>query len=312
MGKIRILQLDGGGIKGVISGTVVAAIEDHYKCPIWQKFDLITGTSTGAILGACYAMGVPANVVLSEYIDNGKNLFTTRPWWNPLNWGKETYDRRPFVAMLEKHLGKDTMMKDTKTKLMITAFGRCANKTHFIKSYDNHDSDIRLVDVVAWSSLSAAKYFGAINAPSYAWVKTSPDGNKTYRNGEVMQDGGQGINNCTLGFDLIEILAHSWDDVFILSLGTGDFDDTKEYKDEAGEGMVKQVIDFITQARAEAPKNYVDAAFYVCAKRSNFSISRLNVNLPKKQDSLDAVNFIPQFKTYGDSLVTKIPWQALD
>ena len=64
----RILQIDGGGIMGVIPSTVLASLEEKLSNkPLCKCFDLITGTSTGAIIGGAIAAGVPAKEIASIY-----------------------------------------------------------------------------------------------------------------------------------------------------------------------------------------------------------------------------------------------------
>ena len=53
--KFRILSIDGGGIRGLIPARVLAELEEEFqqKEPdkkLYEHFDLICGTSTGAIL----------------------------------------------------------------------------------------------------------------------------------------------------------------------------------------------------------------------------------------------------------------------
>ncbi len=54
---MRVLAIDGGGIRGLIPALVLAELERCAGRPIAQLFDLIAGTSTGGIL-AC-ALGKP-------------------------------------------------------------------------------------------------------------------------------------------------------------------------------------------------------------------------------------------------------------
>ena len=55
----RILSIDGGGIRGIIQGMFIAALEDKLKtlsnnpkAHISDYFDFFSGTSTGGILTA--------------------------------------------------------------------------------------------------------------------------------------------------------------------------------------------------------------------------------------------------------------------
>jgi hypothetical protein len=48
----QILSLDGGGLKGIYSAAVLAALEESMGTPTASRFDLIVGTSTGESSGA--------------------------------------------------------------------------------------------------------------------------------------------------------------------------------------------------------------------------------------------------------------------
>jgi len=51
-GLCRILSLDGGGAKGFYTLGVLKEIEGMMKCPLYKRFDLVFGTSKGAIIAA--------------------------------------------------------------------------------------------------------------------------------------------------------------------------------------------------------------------------------------------------------------------
>lgn len=63
----RILSLDGGGAKGFYSLGVLREIEGMVKCPLYEKFDLIFGTSTGAIIAALLALGKSVSEISDLY-----------------------------------------------------------------------------------------------------------------------------------------------------------------------------------------------------------------------------------------------------
>lgn len=50
MKPLRILAIDGGWIRGVISAVVIAHISDRLKQPVMRLFDVLAGTSTGGII----------------------------------------------------------------------------------------------------------------------------------------------------------------------------------------------------------------------------------------------------------------------
>ena len=55
--RFRVLSLDGGGAKGFYTLGVLREIEGLIGCPLYERFDLIFGTSTGAIIAALLALG---------------------------------------------------------------------------------------------------------------------------------------------------------------------------------------------------------------------------------------------------------------
>jgi patatin-like phospholipase/acyl hydrolase len=66
----RILSLDGGGAKGFYTLGVLREIEAMLKCPLHEKFDLIFGTSTGAIIAALLALGKSVKEINDIYERN--------------------------------------------------------------------------------------------------------------------------------------------------------------------------------------------------------------------------------------------------
>lgn len=64
----KILTLDGGGSKGFYSLGVLKEVEALVGCPLYEKFDLIYGTSTGAIIASLLALGESVNFIYDLYI----------------------------------------------------------------------------------------------------------------------------------------------------------------------------------------------------------------------------------------------------
>jgi predicted acylesterase/phospholipase RssA len=96
---MRVLALDGGGIRGVIPATIVAYLEDQAQCPAADLFDLIVGTSTGGILSLGLtvpdAAGDPkfsGRDLAALYVDHGRRIFQP---WGPIDLEAKAED---FVA----------------------------------------------------------------------------------------------------------------------------------------------------------------------------------------------------------------------
>ncbi|NER33343.1 MAG: patatin [Oscillatoria sp. SIO1A7] len=79
MAKFRILSLDGGGIRGVLSARLLKEVETIVQETTGQKlheyFDLVAGTSTGSILAAGIACQKSADEIIDLYKDEGENIF---------------------------------------------------------------------------------------------------------------------------------------------------------------------------------------------------------------------------------------------
>lgn len=85
MKKFRVLSLDGGGIRGLYSAcflkNLVARFDIKYNSPkhqapdIGKAFNLICGTSTGAILTCALAVGIPIDHIISLYVEHGPKIF---------------------------------------------------------------------------------------------------------------------------------------------------------------------------------------------------------------------------------------------
>lgn len=92
-GPKRILALDGGGIRGVVSLGFLERIEqilrERHQRPdlrLSEYFDLIGGTSTGAIIASCLAVGMETAELKRMYLELGGKVFGKRRWkkWEAL------------------------------------------------------------------------------------------------------------------------------------------------------------------------------------------------------------------------------------
>ncbi len=111
----RLLALDGGGIRGVLTLEVLCKMEklladatgkgESFR--LCQFFDYIAGTSTGAIIAAGLARGKSAQEMRDFYIQTGPAMFDKSFILNRLRY---LYESQPLAKELQKTYGKDTQL----------------------------------------------------------------------------------------------------------------------------------------------------------------------------------------------------------
>src|SRR3954468_17865295 len=74
----RILALAGGGLRGAFAIGVLVELEKRLARPLTDYFDLMAGTSTGAITAAALCSGLRAADLEAFYRQNGDQIFHQR------------------------------------------------------------------------------------------------------------------------------------------------------------------------------------------------------------------------------------------
>lgn len=130
---VKILSIDGGGIRGVIPGLVMAEIEKRTGKPICKLFDLIAGTSTGGVL----ALGLTrpddvdpkkpkytAEDGVRMYEEEGRRIFSRSPWKVVRSFNgftDEKYPSGPVEEVLKEYFG-EIQLKEALTDVLITSY----------------------------------------------------------------------------------------------------------------------------------------------------------------------------------------------
>lgn len=123
----KILSLDGGGIRGVITIEILAFIEQllrtHYqneRLVLADYFDFIAGTSTGAIIGAGLSMGMEVKDVRYFYLHHGRDMFDRANWLTRLTslFGYK-YNDLKLGQKLQEAFGFETTLGSDKLKTLL-------------------------------------------------------------------------------------------------------------------------------------------------------------------------------------------------
>ncbi|RLE25469.1 MAG: hypothetical protein DRJ65_07665, partial [Acidobacteria bacterium] len=76
MATYRIVSLDGGGIRGIVTVEILRRLAatpglEHFL----RRADLFAGTSTGGLLALALAKGEPLEAIRDFYVDDGPDIF---------------------------------------------------------------------------------------------------------------------------------------------------------------------------------------------------------------------------------------------
>ena len=111
-GPRKLLALDGGGIRGLITVEILAGMEDLLRRELRNPdlvladyFDYIAGTSTGAIIATCLSLGMSVGKVRDFYVANGEAMFAKS---SLLRRFRYKYEDTKLAAMLQRVLQQES------------------------------------------------------------------------------------------------------------------------------------------------------------------------------------------------------------
>lgn len=248
MGVVKVLSLDGGGIRGVIPALVLTELEQRAGKPISQLFDLIAGTSTGGILALGLTkpngMGEPeyrAADIVDLYANEGKRIFSRSIWHKTRAVGSlldEKYPASPIEGVLDEYFG-DARLKDALTDVLVTSYEIEKRSPWFFRSRkarEDEQFDFPMKEVARATS-AAPTYFEP--------AKLEAKGTVDYW---ALIDGGVYANNPTMCGIVEAKRSHGADELLVVSLGTGQLTRRLVYEEAKDWGLVgwaRPVLDVV-------------------------------------------------------------------
>lgn len=228
----RVLSLDGGGIRGIMTAVWLNALEGELGCnastPLHKYFDLVAGTSTGSILAAAVGAGIPAKEIISIYRDRGGKIFPRGAslWMSRLGRTFSQGISAPKYAPegLYKELQnvfKDRRFGDAAIPTLMVSYDTLARTPVVFKSHAPDGTKSDWANTPVWKACAASS-----SAPTYfpAFVMDLPPaygGDK-----RPLIDGGVVANNPTAcamaeAARRIREIPATPKDVLVASFGTG-------------------------------------------------------------------------------------------
>ncbi|XP_054799676.1 patatin-like protein 2 isoform X2 [Prosopis cineraria] len=303
---VTVLSIDGGGIRGIIPGIILAFLEselqklDGEDARLVDYFDVIAGTSTGGLLTAMVTAPneknrplYAAKEIKDFYLEHGPKIFPQHTHFlsDVVKLGKTLsgpkYDGKYLHGLLRDKL-KDTKLHQTLTNVVIPTF------------------DIKLVQPTIFSSFKLKRRpeldalmsdicIGTSAAPTYLpahYFETKDDEGKVVREFNLI-DGGVAANNPTL-VAMAEVTnriraeertefgvsAMQYDRFLVISLGTGNHKQEYRYSaEEAAEWGIlswlssngsNPLIDCFGQASADMVDFHLASVFRALYSEKNY------------------------------------------
>ena len=228
--SLRVLSLDGGGMRGVVPATILAELEDaliaetgNSNTRLIDYFDFFTGTSTGGILTCLYLLPDPqqpnrprfsARQVLELYTQQGPLIFyrsLKRRMTSMMGFTKEKFDSAQMTKMLRQFMG-ETPLSELLRPCLIPAYDISAQEAFYFNSHLAKQQAASNYPVwqVAQATASAPVYFEPM-------VVQANDGSR-----RTLVDGGIFANNPSLStFHYLQTGVNQQRPITLLSLGTG-------------------------------------------------------------------------------------------
>ncbi|RZO57406.1 MAG: hypothetical protein EVA89_21975 [Sandaracinaceae bacterium] len=239
VGPKRILSLDGGGIRGALSLGYLARLEGRLRerldagegFRLCDFFDLIAGTSTGAIIAAGLAQGMSVEEIQREYRALGDDVFEKSFFRRGVLRAK--YDESNLIEMLQRTFGRDVTLGSDRlrtgllvmTKRLDTGSPWPLTNNPAGKFFDTAEA-IPNRDYPLWQVVRASTAAPAFFDPEWIEIARSPEGWST--KGLFVDGGVSPFNNPALqAFMVATLSGHQlrWkcgaDALLVVSIGTG-------------------------------------------------------------------------------------------
>jgi len=297
MGQKHLLSIDGGGIRGIIPATALLKLEETTGRPLRETFSFVAGTSTGALLSAAIAAGIPARRILNIYLTRAGEIFTPRGPWNEIRRlaTGHKYDARNLFRVIHEELGeaREWTLNRSPIDVLLTAKGLDGRPWYFVRDHPRNSrftGRFRLVDC-ATASAAAPTYFGP-------WKVGEEPG--------PVVDGGVGVTGNPVYQACVEAFfyhdQYRPEETIVISLGTGRYADKTEPRGFFP--WLTWVLGELLRSPGEQQTQLVQRHF------PGMAFYRLNLDMQESID-MDGVESIDRLRQYGERFAGQIDWAPI-
>lgn len=217
---VRILAVDGGGIRGIVPATMLIELQQRLARPLAECFDVVAGTSTGGLVAAavCAPDGnggarYTPEQILEFYVRDCTQIFHRSLPWTVTSLGglrRPKYPAAGIDAFLAARFG-DLQLKDALRPLLLVSYDLARRVPWVFSSVLAAEEAGRnyLVRDVCRATTAAPTYFPAATVRSFAG------------DSRELVDGGVCANDPALAAFVVADRLFPGRPALIVSLGTG-------------------------------------------------------------------------------------------
>lgn len=299
MARRYLLSIDGGGVRGIVPALALARLEEITGRLTRETFSFVAGTSTGAILAAAVAAGLPAEQLVTLYRNRTRDIFRPRKPWNEIRRVLigHKYDIVHLLEVLADEFGAAAAwtLNDSPIDLLLTAKRLAdAKPWYFVRNNPNNSGATGHLGLIDCATASAA-------APTYfdPWPMAHPVDGK-------LVDGGVGVTGNPVYQASVEAFCYSQgyvpEETTIVSFGTG------RIRRQGDPRFILSWFTWVVDTLLHAPekqqtqlvaRHFPAALFY-----------RLDPVLAE-DINLDDIARIPELEAAGRQFVDQIDWPAI-
>lgn len=285
---VRILAVDGGGIRGIVPATVLVELQRLLPRPIIEYFDVVAGTSTGGLVASAVcapdSSGGPRYTpqqILEFYMNECRQIFHRSAWWTIESLGglrRPKYPARGIDAFLLAHFG-DLELRHALKPLVMVSYDLTRRAPWVFSSVLAAEEATRnfLLRDACRASTAAPTYFPAATVRSLAG------------DSRELVDGGVCANDPVLAAFVVAERLHPGRPVMLVSLGTGNFTnpiDGAAAKRWGVAGWAWRLIDLLSDGQS-AMSEATMRRLLGSAARAHSSYHRLQPDLPADLGRMD-------------------------
>lgn len=316
---LRVLSLDGGGIRGWWQILVALAIQDKMReltgkpVNLGDYVNIFSGTSVGALIASALSRGQMNLDDLKKILETEGGSIFNHTFYKRISslFGltDEIYDKSYLEKRLKEIHGEKTRLADLEKDLIVIAHNSTQQKTAIMSTFSarkeaSQNAQASRSEEVVW--LKNKKVAKAVLASASAPVYFQGEQDESTK--DMLVDGGLDANNSVLAaFSVLtkhngpEALSYHY-----VSIGTGRPSTKREFNPDLGaEDYVPQLMDLCMDGNSQCTAQMAKKIF-------GDRFVRLNIILPEKvaMDGVDQGNFNKMKRAY-DAFMSDEKNQAL-